>query len=479
MKRFLYKYTNQIAILLVLLTGCYYFLITQEESISLASSQFQHAKAQLEQTLESLEILGFADTMAVQKGALQQALEPFLNADYPTAEGSLKQFVDAYPEYLEAQYYLGLSLLYQEKKTAAKKVLYPLSVVDEFIFREDADWFALLASTEDHQSESLKKFQKIAASPTSKYQQAAATVLASLQMNPGEMSFKKTEVDNFNTPQFALIVQKPAQWWQNTIFRNLILLLLPLGGLLLIFWKKKVQKGNKAIIEKHVVERTASIQLEKDIIEKERDISEELLNNILPAETARELKLHGQTNTRRHEVVTVLFCDFQGFTKISEEIPPEELVNFLGTIFEGFDLIIGERKLEKIKTVGDCYICAGGLKEKGQNQVGQVILAAQQMVKFLKEFNENQINENKPTFNGRIGINTGPVVAGIVGIKKYSYDIWGDTVNIAARMEQSSQPGRINVSGSTHNLIKNEFNCEYRGKIEAKGKGAVDMYFIN
>ena len=357
-------------------------------------------------------------------------------------------------------------------------MLKPLSENDEFIYKEDAEWFSLLSSTEKDLENAVKIFRKLAASPNSKYQQAAATVLATIQINPGHISFKKTKPEELQTPQFALIIQESKHWWQNILFRNSLLLLLPIGGLYLILWKNRINKISKTMIKEQVEHQTARIRLEKAAVEKERDISEELLNNILPAETAKELKEHGQTLTKRHELVTVLFCDFQGFTQISEDIPPEELVKFLGTIFEGFDRIIGDNKLEKIKTVGDCYICAGGLKKDSKNQARQVILAAQEMVKFLYQFNITQKNNNKPIFNGRIGINTGPVVAGIVGIKKYAYDIWGDTVNIAARMEQASKPGRINISENTYHLIKEEFKCEYRGKIEAKGKGAINMYFI-
>ena len=140
------------------------------------------------------------------------------------------------------------------------------------------------------------------------------------------------------------------------------------------------------------------------------------------------------------------------------------MVKNLGTCFEAFDHIIEEHNLEKIKTVGDCYICAGGLKNGNNKQAVKVINAAKKMISFLNNFNDKQQKENKPQFNGRIGINTGPVVAGIVGIKKYAYDIWGDTVNIAARMEQSSEPGQINISGSTYAIVKDHFNCIYRGK---------------
>ena len=247
----------------------------------------------------------------------------------------------------------------------------------------------------------------------------------------------------------------------------------------MVYWKNKIKDLNKEVIEEEVANRTGQLKLEKENIEKEKEISEAILNNILPAETTAELKKHGQSNTKLHENVTVLFCDFQGFTGISEKLPPQELVACLSECFGAFDKIMTEENLEKIKTVGDCYICAGGLKNKDDGNPVRVINTAIKMMQFLKEYNIAMVKKGKPEFVARIGINTGQVVAGIVGIKKYAYDIWGDTVNLAARMEQHSESGRINISESTYALVKNHFNCRDRGKVEAKGKGAVNMYFID
>ncbi len=478
MKSFLLKNASWIAGILLLASIGFYFVARPGPNKFISSSQFQHTKNQLAEVLDRLEILGFADTLSAQKIALKDALTPFQKGDYGKAKSSLKLFLQNYTEHLEAQYYLGLSLLYLEEKLKARQLLNELAKKENFAFREDAEWFSLLASSDSYPAECLANFQKIASSPTSKYQQAASAIMASLQMNPGQISFQKTEAVDPAQPQFAIVIKSEYKWWHQPPIRASILLLLPIGGLSLLLWKKRVKEINQVIIEKEVESRTAKIKSEKEAIEKERNISEKLLHNILPAETAAELKKHGHSNTKRHEEVTVLFCDFQGFTKISEELSPEELVKNLGTCFEAFDHIIEKEKLEKIKTVGDCYICAGGLKNGNKQQAIQVIKAAKKMISFLNEFNKKQKKEKKPPFNGRIGINTGPVVAGIVGIKKYAYDIWGDTVNIAARMEQASEPGQINISGSTYEAVKSHFNCKYRGKIEAKGKGAIDMYFI-
>ena len=478
MKAFLHKRAYLIGATLLMLAVFFYFITTQAELPPIMSDAFQPSAAVLTEQINELETLGFADTLSSQKQALKEALIIFKNGNYELAEQHLIAVIAQYPELLEAQYYLGLSYLYQEKKIKARKILSHLSSLTEFDFREDAEWFALLASIDYYKNESLAQFQKIAASSNAKYQKAAATILATLQISHGSFSLKRVEQEVANDQQYAIIIQSNNNWWNRPPVRMSILFLFPIGGLSLIFWKNRVKEINQVMIEEEVLSRTAKIRAEKDVLKKEHELSEEILNNILPAETAEELKKYGQANTRRYESATVLFCDFKGFTKISEQLSPEELVMNLGNIFENFDRIIEKRQLEKIKTVGDCYICAGGLKIQDMNQAVEVVYAALEMIAFLEEFNRQQSTNSQPLFEGRIGINTGPVVAGIVGLKKYAYDIWGDTVNIAARMEQASHIGKINISGSTFDLVKHEFVCDHRGKIAAKGKGAVDMYFI-
>lgn len=202
----------------------------------------------------------------------------------------------------------------------------------------------------------------------------------------------------------------------------------------------------------------------------EKKKSEVLLLNILPSEVARELKQTGASVARQYNNVTVLFTDFINFTGISEELSPTELVAVIHKNFTAFDAIIEKHGLEKIKTIGDAYLAVCGLPNETSDHAQRVINAAMDIQKH--------INESGETFQIRMGINSGPVVAGIVGVKKYAYDIWGDTVNTAARMEQHSEAGKINISGSTYELVKDEFVCEPRGKIKAKNKGEVDMYFV-
>ncbi len=221
-------------------------------------------------------------------------------------------------------------------------------------------------------------------------------------------------------------------------------------------------------------------QLEKKnkIIEIEQKKSDDLLLNILPAATAEELKQHGKAKAKYYDSVTVLFSDFEAFTNISEKLPPEDLVSELDNCFRAFDNIVGKYGIEKIKTIGDAYMCAGGLPSPSDSHPVDVVNAAIEMLQFVGSLQANDNGKKHPAFRVRIGIHTGPVVAGIVGSKKFAFDIWGDTVNIASRMESGSEAGRINISQNTYDLVKDHFDCTYRGKIKAKNKGEIDMYFI-
>lgn len=214
-------------------------------------------------------------------------------------------------------------------------------------------------------------------------------------------------------------------------------------------------------------------------VQLERDKSDKLLLNILPEEVAEELKLSGKANARFYEAVSVMFIDIKNFTIISEKLSPEGIVAEIHELFSGFDKIIQEYDIEKIKTIGDAYMCAAGLPVVDTEHCFKMLLAAIDILKFVEELKEKKAMQQLPAFDVRIGINSGPVVAGIVGISKFAYDIWGDTVNTAARMEQSGEVGRINVSGSSYELLKDKFRFDYRGKIGAKNKGEIDMYFLS
>ena len=219
----------------------------------------------------------------------------------------------------------------------------------------------------------------------------------------------------------------------------------------------------------------------KDALNKlqvEKDRSERLLLNILPEEVAEELKATGSAKAKYFEQVSVMFIDIKNFTIISERLSPEELVAEIDFLFRHFDEIIARYDIEKIKTIGDAYMCASGIPVSNSLHAANMSFAALEILSFMNKLKAHSEKNDKPYFEVRIGIHSGPVVAGIVGSSKFAYDIWGDTVNTAARMEQTGEVGQINISGNTYALIKNGFNCVYRGKIAAKNKGEIDMYFL-
>lgn len=214
------------------------------------------------------------------------------------------------------------------------------------------------------------------------------------------------------------------------------------------------------------------------IIAAEKKKSDELLLNILPSEVADELKEYGHAKARNYDMATVLFADIKNFTQAAETMGPEKLVSEIDFYFRKFDEIIVRHKIEKIKTIGDAYLCVGGLPVADSDNAFYVLSAAIEMQQFMVDTKRVREKNGEMFFEVRIGIHTGPLVAGIVGMRKFAYDIWGDTVNVAARMEQNGQEGKINISGSTYNLVKDKFSCNYRGKIDAKNKGQIDMYFF-
>ncbi len=224
--------------------------------------------------------------------------------------------------------------------------------------------------------------------------------------------------------------------------------------------------------------RNRYIQKTSNIIEGERDRSDVLLCNILPEKTAQELKQIGKVKAKHFESVSVMFTDFKAFTANSHKLSPEELVESVDFYFSKFDEIMEKYGLEKIKTIGDAYMCAGGLPFKTTDHAQKMVEAAFEIAEFVFESKKDDPN-NLTRFDIRIGINTGPVVAGVVGTKKFAYDIWGDTVNIASRMESNSEAGKINISENTYQLLKDTYDCSYRGEIEAKYKGKLKMYFVN
>ena len=227
--------------------------------------------------------------------------------------------------------------------------------------------------------------------------------------------------------------------------------------------------------------RLRYVKKSKTIIELERDRSDNLLHNILPAEVAAELKEKGKSEARDFDDVTVIFTDFVEFTQTAEKLSAKELVSEINTCFEAFDDIITKHKLEKIKTIGDAYMAAGGLHMPRTSGPKDVIKAALEMQQFMLARKSEREAQSLPAFDMRAGIHTGPVVAGIVGVKKFQYDIWGDTVNTASRMESMGEVSKVNISQATYELLKDDqqFTFESRGKVEVKGKGEMEMWFVS
>jgi class 3 adenylate cyclase len=216
-------------------------------------------------------------------------------------------------------------------------------------------------------------------------------------------------------------------------------------------------------------------------IRHEKEISEGLLLNILPASVAEELKLKGHAEAKHFPLATILFSDFKSFTTISESLSAEDLVSELNVCFKAFDEIMTRHGLEKIKTIGDAYMAAAAVPANNMATAHEVVLAGIEMQHFIKSRKAERDRQNLAAFEMRVGIHSGPVVAGIVGVKKFQYDIWGDTVNTASRMETNSEVGHVNISETTYQLVRDDprFRFRSRGKIEAKGKGEIPMYFVD
>jgi class 3 adenylate cyclase len=226
--------------------------------------------------------------------------------------------------------------------------------------------------------------------------------------------------------------------------------------------------------------RLRYIHKSRAIIQKEKDISEGLLLNILPAEVAEELKTKGKSDAKHFDLATILFSDFKSFTSIAEKLSPTELVEEINYCFKAFDGIMTKYGIEKIKTIGDAYMAAGAIPHMNTATALDVVYAALEMQEVIEARKKERTQNHMPAFEMRLGINSGPVVAGIVGVKKFQYDIWGDAVNIASRLETSGEVGKVNISQSTYDIVKDvpELIFTSRGVVDAKGKGALQMYFV-
>lgn len=289
-------------------------------------------------------------------------------------------------------------------------------------------------------------------------------------LREGEYIFKVKAKDVFGNISkeqvFKFRVNPPfyRTWYAYTIYFLCVVTILFLLAVILDIRHKTIRVN----LEKLVEARTNELVLQKEQ-------TEQLVKQLLPQNTANEIRETGKAKSQKYELVSVLFADIQGFTQIAETTSPEDLIKQLNKIFTNFDKIIAQYNIEKIKTIGDAYMCAGGMPNRDNTNPVEVVLAALEMQRAIKQMNENQ----ELKLEIRIGIHTGPVVAGVVGVKKIEYDIWGDTVNTASRMESHGVVGKVNVSEYTYDFIKDFFSCQYRGKITVKYKGEMEMYFVN
>lgn len=290
---------------------------------------------------------------------------------------------------------------------------------------------------------------------------------------------RNAEIENLKNLQEIDRLQIQQTKTINKVFFGAGLGLLAIIGLVL-FGFLNVRKKSRRLAQQNKEIEAQKSQLEKsrDLVEKERVKSENLLLNILPAETAKELKENGVAIPQIYEKVSVLFTDFVGFTRISENMPPAEVIAELNTCFLAFDEIIERHHLEKIKTIGDAYMCAGGVPKKDDNNAQNAVAAALEMQIFINQRYAEKTELGIPYWKMRVGIHTGNIVAGVVGSKKFAYDIWGDTVNLASRMEQSAEAGKVNISAATYTMVRQRFLCEFRGVVEVKNRGEVEMYFV-
>jgi len=317
-------------------------------------------------------------------------------------------------------------------------------------------------------------------------------------LEPGDYTFKVygSNSDGIWSDEPATIkITVTPPFWQTWWFRGILIFLAIVLVVAVQRWRIRSIKTQKETLARLVELRTRTVteqkekieeqkqrlERQKDLVEIEKEKADKLLANILPEETAEELKNKGKARTRNYRRVSVMFTDFKGFTNHAEGFRPQELVRILDNYFREFDQIVERNQIEKIKTIGDAYMAAGGVPLRDKENPINTVVAGLQIQHFVKKSNKDSIAAGKPeeAWDLRLGIHTGEVIAGVIGTKRIAYDIWGNSVNVAARMEQSGEVGRVNISGKTYEYIEAYFDCTYRGKIPAKNKGHIDMYFVD
>lgn len=431
-------------------------LYTERKQYFSALAIFETALEALKQTggNTSYVLMNMGKVYALQD-SLDQAIE-FHQAAVQSAEGKDARFqlvqaltglADTYRK--KAAYQLSLKH-YQRAESIAREMKWNVELKD--IYSGLSKTHAGLRNYEE-----AFRYQDLFNSVRDTlYNTESEQLMANVQFQ-FDLEKKEAEIELLKKDQaLNQVTIKQAKTLRNFLFAMTGFLIIIIGGV--YYQYRFAQKTNKVILA-------------------ERNRAEEILLNILPYDTAQELKEKGYVQAKRFEKTTVLFTDFKEFTKIAESNSPENLVKSIDYYFTHFDEIISRYSLEKIKTIGDAYMCAGGLPVPNDSNPVDAVKAAIEIAAFVQSVKENRPEGILP-FDIRIGINTGPVVAGVVGTKKFQYDIWGDTVNVAARMESSSIPGKINISENIYRLIKDEFECEYRGKIAAKDGEEFNMYYV-
>jgi len=292
-------------------------------------------------------------------------------------------------------------------------------------------------------------------------------------LRPRKYTFKAKvrDLSGLESPELLFSINLTPDFFQTNVAFVLLLILAILAVYSIYKWRDYNHALERFKLESIINKRT-------DELVREKEKTDNLLARVLPPDTAAELKETGKVSTQKFNVVTVLFSDIQGFTKITDDLNPENLIDQLDKFFLYFDSVVEKYKIEKIKTIGDAYMCAGGIPQKNRTNPIEVVLAALEMMHFMKVINQEH-NPGQDLWDLRIGIDTGPVIAGVVGRNKLSYDIWGTTVNTASRMESSGEVGKINISGNTFILVQDYFLCTYRGRMPIKNKGDIEMYFVD
>lgn len=400
-----------------------------------ANQLYNEAKQLRASNKEVKAIKKFEEALDAAKSEKNIALQMSIHLEL----AELKDNVVTYKEALD--HYKSFSTLYKKQLTAEKAEL--------------EDSVSTLQTTVQASQDSIEQKN------TEILQQENAIDSLTTEQLQSQLAIKDLEIANN---------QKALEIKASENRRNLLLFVLGLVLLVVLFlvWGYIQKRRGVRLL------RVKNYQ-----IVKAKQKSEELLLNILPEAIAEELKEYGRTTPQRHNEATVMFTDFKGFTKFSEKHSPEELVKLVDHYFRAFDKIVAKYHIEKIKTIGDAYMCVSGIPQPQENHATSMIQAAFEFMEFVNKTASEKQAQNLPYLEMRIGLHTGPLVAGVVGSRKFAYDIWGDCVNIAARMEQSGEPGKINVSHTVYELTKEQFVFEYRGEIEAKNKGRLKMYFVN